>query len=237
MEIMKLSSIRYHIERILFEQFGIPKTKGMDISKSLLKKYLPTKPVIVDCGAYDGQDSLALHRVLNGSIHCFEPVPSVYTRLLEGTRKIKEIHTYNLALSDVDGISNFYVSGGESDGSSSLMQPHMHLKDHPRVTFNEVISVQTKSLDSWAKDNNITHVDLLWLDMQGFELSMLKASRIILDTVKVIHTEVSTRETYKNASLYSDVKTFLESKGFTMIIEAIPAGWDMGNVLFVKKHN
>jgi len=77
-------------------------------------------------------------------------------------------------------------------------------------------------------------VDMLWLDMQGFELQMLKASEIILNMVSVIHTEVSTRETYKGVPLYDDLRSFLEAKGFSVKIEALPTGWDMGNVLFVK---
>ena len=71
--------------------------------------------------------------------------------------------------------------------------------------------------------------------MQGYELKMLSASKKILDTVKVIHTEVSTKETYINVGLYRDYRAFLESKGFELILEAIPNGWDMGNVLFVRK--
>ena len=70
--------------------------------------------------------------------------------------------------------------------------------------------------------------------MQGFELSMLKASKIILPTVRVIHTEVSMKETYKDVPQYSDLKQFLLSIGFNVTLEAIPSGWDMGNVLFVR---
>ena len=75
---------------------------------------------------------------------------------------------------------------------------------------------------------------MLWLDMQGYELKMLMQSSAILDAVSVIHTEVSTRATYKGVVQYKDYRTFLESKGFQVQFEAIPNGWDMGNVLFVK---
>lgn len=71
--------------------------------------------------------------------------------------------------------------------------------------------------------------------MQGFEMNMLKASKNILNTVKLIHTEVSTRETYKGVALYQEFRTFLENRGFVVLLEAIPEGWDMGNVLFIRK--
>lgn len=130
---------------------------------------------------------------------------------------------------------DFYVSEGASDASSSLLEPMEHLNDHPTTFFKKKITVPTITLDGWAVENNILKVDMLWLDMQGFELNMLQSSNFILDTVSVIHTEVSTKQTYKGVAQYNEFRSFLESKGFVMKIEAIPSGWDMGNVLFVRK--
>ena len=127
-----------------------------------------------------------------------------------------------------------YVSSGASDGSSSLLKPKEHLTDHPDVFFNEAIKVKTMKLDDWTAANNISTIDLLWLDMQGFELEVLKASSVILPKVKVIHMEVSTRPTYEGVPLYSDVKEWMQQNGFRVEVEAIPNGWDMGNVLFVR---
>jgi hypothetical protein len=75
---------------------------------------------------------------------------------------------------------------------------------------------------------------MLWLDMQGAELEMLKASVEVLAEVRVIHTEVSTRCDYDGAGVYSDLRAFLEAHGFMVEVEAIPAGWSTGNVLFSK---
>lgn len=102
------------------------------------------------------------------------------------------------------------------------------------VTFDDCLTVQTSTLDDWAARNGVHNVNLLWLDMQGAELKMLAASKTILPTVKVIHTEVSNKETYQGACLYEILSTLLASQGFSVIIEAIPSGVDMGNVLFVR---
>ena len=130
---------------------------------------------------------------------------------------------------------DFYMSEGASDASSSLLEPKDHLADHPDTVFTNKIAVKTATLDSWAKENNISKVDMLWLDMQGYELRMLKASEVILQTVSVIHTEVSTKETYKGVAQYNELRSFLVERGFSVKIEAVPQGWDMGNVLFVRK--
>ena len=227
----KASSLK---EFYLFQKLGVPSVKQDKISKSLLKKYLPKQPVTIDCGAHDGADSVELAEILGGMVHAFEPVPSIFERLKKRTNAFSNIACYNLALSNESGEQYFFVSEGGSDASSSLLEPQEHLLDHPDTHFSNKIEVQAIKLDEWAQQQHITRVDMLWLDMQGFELHMLKESKTILDTVSVIHTEVSTKETYKGVSLYKDYRAFLEKKGFHVQLEAIPSGWDMGNVLFVR---
>lgn len=227
---------RFYLDRFLFEKFAIPKVRREMISKAYLKKFLPDNPVIVDCGAHNGSDSVQLAKLFKkATIHSFEPVPRLYEMLLGNSKPYNSISCYPIALADKSGNMDLYISEGASDASSSLLEPVDHLKDHPDTFFREKISTVTRSIDDWAAENNIKKVDMLWLDMQGFELKMLSASEIILDTVSVIHTEVSTKETYKDVEEYNQYRLFLESKGFQVELEAIPNGWDMGNVLFVKK--
>jgi len=229
-------SADYHIRKILFEKFALPKVINERISKVVLKKYLSSNPVIIDCGAHDGTDTIELAKVFKHSLICaFEPIEHLFNKLKARPNPQKNIKYYQLALADKNGAMDFYVSEGESDASSSLLEPQQHLVDHPKTVFNSKIIVRTSTLDSWAIENGIEKVDLLWLDMQGFELNMLRESKKILDTVSVIHTEVSTAETYKGVALYAAYRSFLEDRGFQVKIEAIPKGWDMGNVLFVKE--
>lgn len=231
-----IGKVSYHVKRILFDKYAIPKIINERISKVVLKKYLPVNPVIIDCGAHDGSDSVELATIFKkGIIHSFEPVEELYSRLKKKTEKYNNIHSYQIALADKNGVMDLYVSEGSSDASSSLLEPVEHLKDHPGTFFKNTVSVSTNTLDSWANKNAILKVDMLWLDMQGYELNMLKASEFILGTVSVIHTEVSTKETYKEVTQYKEYRSFLESKGFELLLEAIPKGWDMGNALFLRK--
>ncbi|HEY4290090.1 MAG TPA: FkbM family methyltransferase [Puia sp.] len=228
---IKLNSL---LNFYLFQWGGIPKVRKEEISKSVFKKYLPAEPVIVDCGAYDGYDTTQLAKILKGKIHAFEPIDDIFVRLKQNTAPYRNVSCYNLALSNNSGKQYFFVSEGQSDASSSFLEPKDHLLDHPDTVFTKRIEVEAVTLDKWAEQNNIGRVDMLWLDMQGFELAMLKASVNILNSVKLIHTEVSTRETYKGVPLYKEYREFLESRGFSVVIEAIPKGWDMGNVLFAR---
>jgi len=225
--------IRFYLE----QKYGILKPKDpINIPKYLLKKYLPSNPVIIDCGAHIGSDSIELARIFpNSTIYAFEAVPAIFKNLENNTKKYKNIECYQLALSNVKGVSFMYLSSGLSDASSSLLKPTGHIKNHNEVFFNEIIDVNTVTLDEWAQSSNVNHIDFLWLDMQGFELQMLKASPDLLKTVKAIHSEVSLQDSYENESLYEEYKLWLEENGFKVAIEAIPLHADMGNVLFIKK--
>lgn len=234
-KIILKSKIKY---RFLMEQkWGIRKpSDSYSISKSIIKKYLPANPVIIDCGAHVGADSIEMAKIFpKGTVHSFEPVPKIYEQLEKNSRKYTNIFCYKLALSNEDGCAQMHVSEGGSDASSSLLAPKEHLSDHKDVKFGNSIKVKTATLDGWASENNIKQIDFLWLDMQGFEMQMLQASTLILPTVKAIYTEVSTKETYEGVALYKEYRTWLENKGFTVELEIIPDGSDMGNVFFTRR--
>ncbi|HMK24625.1 MAG TPA: FkbM family methyltransferase [Chitinophagaceae bacterium] len=221
----------------LFLKKRVDKTvvRNESINKNYIKKFLPARPVIIDAGAHTGGDSIEMCRLYPSSfVHCFEPIPSIFKMLKHNTRKYKRISCHEIALSNTNGEQVMNVSSGASDGSSSFLKPMEHLVDHPDVYFKEEIKVKTIKLDDWAAQNNIDKIDFLWLDMQGFEMEVLKASSVILPKVKAIHMEVSTRPTYKGVPLYTEVKEWMQVKGFRVEVEAIPKGWDMGNVLFVR---
>lgn len=220
----------------LKKRFDKTVVRSESINKNYIRQFLPSGPVIIDAGAHVGGDSIEMCRLYAGStVHSFEPVPDIFKLLKHNTRKFSRIHCHTVALSNKNGEQVMHVSSGASDGSSSFLQPKEHLTDHPDVFFNKDITVQTITLDNWAAQQQLDHIDLLWLDMQGFELEVLKASSVILPTVKAIHMEVSTRATYESVPLYNEVRSWMEANGFRVEAEAIPQGWDMGNVLFVRK--
>ena len=118
--------------------------------------------------------------------------------------------------------------------SSSLLAPKDHLK-YSSTQFKKEIEVQTITIDEWASQKGVDHIDLMWLDMQGYELNALKASPNILKTVKAILTEVEFVEAYKGQFQFKEVKEWLEGQGFTMVAENFGTygNW-FGDALFVR---
>ncbi len=204
--------------------------------------FLPDNPIIVEAGAFNGADSvkMATHWP-KGVIHSFEPVPKIFQRLQAATQPYSNIHCHPIALSDHNGTAEFYVSEkpqhpGIPSQAGSLLKPKKRLNLSPLI-FPTTINVPTITLDTWAHNNAISHIDFLWLDMQGHELAVLKASPHILATVKVMYTEVSFLESYADIPQYLEVISWLESQGFVEFGRNFEntSDWFFGNIVFVRK--
>lgn len=203
--------------------------------KRLIAQYLPNNPVVVEAGAHIGFDSAEMARYWkDGQLYCFEPVPHIYDQLVYNTQYYKNIKTYPVALSEQTGDSEIHVSQGAQNASSSLLPPKDHLEIYPDIIFDKTIAIKTVNLDEWAKKEGVTKVDFMWLDLQGFELPVLKAAPNVLKTVKAIYTEVHTQETYEGVAQYDEMKVFLEGQGFEVKHEDLSYE-EGGNVLFVRK--
>lgn len=207
----------------------------------LVAPYLSDNPVIVEAGAFNGSDTLRLARQWPaGVVHCFEPVPELYEELVLNTSIMSNIRCHPIALSTHMGSAILHVAQkpskpGRATQAGSLHAPKERLAHSP-IIFPSTITVPTTTLDAWAHDNNVSVVDLLWLDLQGHELAVMQSAPILLPSVKVIYTEVGFIEAYEGQPRYQQVKEWLEAHNFTEVGRDFGDNptWFFGNALFVN---
>jgi len=209
---------------------------------SVIKRYLPKNPVIIEAGAFDGNDTQRMAQLWpQGLIHSFEPVPQLFNRLQKKTQHFDHVHCYAYALSNQNGNAYFHIAEkptrpGVPSQASSLREPKERLKHSP-MQFPYTIVVPTITLDYWMQQQQVCHVDFLWLDVQGHELTVLQAGQQLLSTVMVVFTEVGFFENYVGQPNYIDLQQWLEQQGFFLIGRDF---MDMknsffGNLLFIRK--
>ena len=208
-----------------------------DIHQWILNN-LPKDSTIIEAGTCEGLDTLFFsEHFTEGKIFGFEPIPALFDQVKSRTYDRNNVVIYNMALSDSSGKKTMNLSDrfGQIWGSSSFLNPKEHLKYNPEITFNSKVDVDMIRLDDFISQNQIKKIDLMWLDMQGYEPNVLMSSPDSLNITKYLYTEVSVLENYEGMILYPEFKKFLEFHGFEAIHEGLY--WtDGGNVLFENKN-
>lgn len=207
-----------------------------------LQQFMPTKPTIVEAGAFDGKDTKQIACYWpQATIHAFEPVQNIFEVLTHNTIDIPTIMRYRYALSNTTGTSLFYCATKPSQ-PDKICQAGSLLPPKERLSWSSIIYphteyVRTITLDAWANLFNIKQIDFLWLDTQGCTLPILQAACNMLKTIQVLYLEVEFIEAYKGQAQYRDIQTWLTSQGFTEIGRDFTntSDWFFGNVVFIKQ--
>jgi FkbM family methyltransferase len=169
-----------------------------------------------------------------------EPLPEAFQELKEATALQLGYFPVNAVCMDVVGKKcNFYVSSS-GGASSSTLKPSGHLTVHPEVKFDsQPLTLESTTVDQIVADFNnqgradvIAQIDLLYLDTQGAELSVLKGATRFLKQVNYVFTEVSRGGLYENDVNHRALTAYLDSQGFSLVFLYLNKhGW--GDALYV----
>ncbi|MFI5139937.1 MAG: FkbM family methyltransferase [Sphingobacteriales bacterium] len=187
--------------------------------------------VIFDVGANIGQTAnYFVEHFPDSEIYCFEPVKPTYQELISNIRS-KNIRTFNEGLGST--IQELTIHKNNSSGSSSLMG------DDGRFLNTEIVKVNTAQ--NFLSQHQIKDVDLLKMDVEGYELEVLKGFGSLLKTnVKMIYAEVGFDKNDPYKTYISDLLELTRDYGFITSGFYEPYRWGKGklnvfyNVLLVN---
>jgi FkbM family methyltransferase len=141
--------------------------------RQLLRRILFAGAVVVDAGANIGIYSEFLSRCVGptGAIHSFEPSPDNFKRLRAATRKLSNVRLSQAAVGEYSGNSELYLS----DKLNVDHRAYMAAADSRRT-----VPIEMVALDDYFKPGE--RVDLIKMDIQGYELHALRgANRLLKD--------------------------------------------------------
>jgi FkbM family methyltransferase len=201
---------------------------------------LPKAQGILQVGANTGQE---INYFLNNGISVaalVEPLDGPFATLKNRCASLPGYLPVQALCGSIDGETvEFHVSSNNGE-SSSLFKPARHLEDYPWVQFPTAISMQTFTLDRIFQSINVHRpeiaavLDLLYMDVQGGELEVLKGANTVLHQVRYIYTEVGLGGGYVGDVTLSDLIQFLKNYGFDIYeLEVGASGW--GNAMFIKR--
>ena len=140
--------------------------------RQLLQKMLFAGAVVVDGGANIGIYSEFLSRCVGpkGVVHSFEPCPDNFMRLRRATRKLPNVCPCPAAVGERSGETMLYVS-------DKLNVDHRAFATEGNA--RRALQVGMVALDDYFKPGE--RVDLLKLDIQGYELNALQGAKRIMN--------------------------------------------------------
>lgn len=182
--------------------------------------------ILFDIGAHFGESVTYLRDLFPESeILSFEPDPESFEKL--SAENVPGVRCFNLAFCDRDGEMAFYRNRISHTNSLLKVNPgsldsiaFTKAREEQRTDIfedvNSEIQVPTARLDTFCRANNIPHIDLLKIDVQGAERFVLEGGPETLEKSRVVVLEISFFDYYEQSSSFSDIEKFLHPAGFRL---------------------
>lgn len=183
---------------------------------SNLKQLIPEVNTIIDVGANSGQFSkAATHFYPEASIHTFEPLPDLFSKITKKFSSSPKIKLYNVALGNENGVIQFNQNKyGHISSILDISKENIH---YPK-TDNDLSKIQVRinSLDSLNIMKQNSGISLLKLDVQGYELEVLKGSKETMQMLNYVIIEANLEQLYTNQPTFTQINSYLNEKGFEL---------------------
>ena len=168
--------------------------------------------VFIDVGAHVGWYSILVDKLSPEGVRIFsfEPDPLNYELLKENIElnRADKVFPINTAIGERNGKATLYLYPDKNRGRHSLMPLHNH----------RTIEVGVLSLDSFIRERSITKIKLLKVDVEGYELAVLKGARESLYIVENIILEYSPDYMIKGGINPEEFKEFLKTAPFKIFM-------------------
>ena len=181
---------------------------------------------VIHVGGHIG-DELEEYRGIENII-IFEPQKHCYDQLVAKANRIDLPGTFvNKALGNFVGEAE--ITSDPTGLTGSLLEPGL-VVDYPDIVFSEKFMVEVSRMDDEIPADH--PYNFLNMDVQGYELEVLKGGLTTLEKIDYVMTEVNRAEVYKKCAMMWELTELLEEYGFKPVAEAWHGDW--GDAFYVK---
>ena len=196
---------------------------------NVIHKELGSKlPVFVDVGSHMGEYIIQLLKKFNvEKIYAFEPSPTIFKKLSENVKNIRNIKTYNVGVGHLN-IKQILHENIESS-SSSINPLNINSKYYKKKFFilnflnlkkiSRPVEIEVIKLENFLNDKKIDSIDLLKIDTEGSEFNVLKGLNKSINKVKLIHLEHHFDDMIIKNYKLTDIHEYLINNNFKKIFK------------------
>jgi FkbM family methyltransferase len=171
---------------------------------------------IVYVGANDGLIARSIDEAFpNRYFYLIEPVPSAFQKLLDHLSSRPNMEFFNIAAGDKEEILPMFADDF-SPASSLLPYEDRALQEFPFLGKGHAIKVHMMPLDAILQNCKAPEVDMLIMDVQGYEDKVLQGAERTLQSCDVVMSELSLQDLYRGSSTFDSVYQSLVKKGFQL---------------------
>ena len=175
--------------------------------------------IMIDIGAHEGEFLSSFLKIKKiKKYYCFEPQIKIFKRLKKRYKDNNKIKFFNFPLGDKPKKKKLFLSKLTSTATlSSFNKVSLYLKFKNFILNNQnqqSVIVKQKTFDQIFKKTNIKK-SFLKIDVEGYELNVLKGSKKKIKKVKYILIEDQYFNQYKND--FNKVKKFLKKNNFEIL--------------------
>jgi FkbM family methyltransferase len=195
---------------------------GADLAQDFRRMY-GARPVemIFDVGANEGQTAVELARAFpRATVHSFEPFNRAFDALRRATLPFQNVKPVNLALGDAASSRTLFVN--KSSPTTSLLPMSAEAAAFVpgiEMAATGTAEIQVATLDDYCAREQIGFIDLLKMDVQGYEQRVLRGGHGMLSQQKVasVFTEVLFAPLYDGQAYFQDLYADLWKCGFRLV--------------------
>lgn len=185
-----------------------------DAELSLMRQWVTEDSIVFDIGANVGVWTVLLSKTSpTAKVHSFEPAPNTYELMARNVsiNKCANVTANNIAASDKDGTVEFEVPKGIS--IYGRVRPEKEgVDDGQRFSRTDIYNVECERLSDYCARHDIENIDFMKIDVEGFELQVLKGMEELLINKKVGAIYIETMED-NHVRMGSSYREFLEFFG------------------------
>jgi FkbM family methyltransferase len=201
--------------------------------KEIVEKYNMKIDGIIHIGAHYGEEIPSYVDMSVKDIVVFEPLEENFAILEKNVSELDvSIIGHQVALGNENKNISMYLSSNNLE-SSSILKPKLHLIQHGHITFNKTQEVEMKILD----DYKYQKYNFINIDVQGYELEVLRGARKTLNYVDYVYCEVNRDEVYEGNAYIQEIDEFLNHYQMKRVETS---WWDDGNwgdALYIRDNN
>lgn len=201
--------------------------------EKILKEIIKSeKPIIFDVGANIGQSLKQFKKLWPFSeLHCFEPQERVWNELNNSASQFKnDVFINKFALGEENNNSKVFYNHKEFTGLSGCLKVNLNSNDSISLmeakknneikTYREKFNIETvikmSRGDQYMNSKDIKNINLLKIDVQGYEPQVISGFDNRIRNIEVILTELNFYDFYEKSLSFYDIEKYLIPNGFRL---------------------